>query len=929
MNAIQSGMNTIPHVDIKKSTPSLVSIKSLSPLPAIQGLLLATTGLIAPTGLLAEEVRCESESATYCVEKKLKAANNVMATWTPTAPDSDVLINKNAHVILSAKENNELGWREFGSLTVGEGTKGELTIRGRTIKSSESAIGDGAVGIVTLTEGAQWDLSGENLFVGKNNGDGTLTVKEGSQITNIDELRIGEFYADAKGLTTIEGENSSIRSGWTVVGDQAEGRLDILNGGQLFVREHMNIGYVGKTLTTNRKGNGVVNVEGENSLLEVGTSLILGGFKTTPNDAKGELNISNGGKVKAGEKIRLGIGTGSIATINIGGKPGETAQEAGSIETPLIVLSDTNQNNSTATLNFNHTSDDYSLNAAIEGYGNVNHSGPGRTQLSGDNRYTGNTHISRGTLSAGSVTGFSPNSDFTVGDGATLDLNGYSQTIQSLQLGGTLSFGDPLVNRDALALSSSVLTVKGDYASDNGLLILNTTQDQVQQKPVVNQLNVSGSTTGTTRVVLKELGSVAVGDLNGARVVQVAGDSTGEFVAQNRLVAGAYDYALLRGVESENDDGIMDSNHWYLVNTWAPVDDTDPIDEPDPIIEPKEGDQKPLPTPSPGIERASAVVMRPEMGAYLANRRAANTLFATRLHDRLGETQYIDPISGETRVTSLWLRNVGGHTRFHDRSGQLSSQSNRYVVQIGGDLAQWSSGQEDRWHLGVMTGYANSQSNTRSSLSHYRADGTVSGYSAGLYATWYADNAAKQGTWIDAWVLYNWFDNTVRGQSLAEERYRSKGVTASLEMGHTVKLTEQPRLSYWLQPQAQLIWMGVSADDHREDNGTWVRDKGKGNLQSRLGVKAFMQGYSIRDEGKDRLFQPFVELNWLHNTRNDAVSMNEISSSVDGAKNIAELRTGVEAKINSRLHLWGNIGQQIGSEGFSDTQAVLGLKLRF
>ncbi|EPG4958722.1 TPA: autotransporter outer membrane beta-barrel domain-containing protein [Citrobacter amalonaticus] len=927
MNAIQSGMNDTPRVDAKASMPSLVSIKSLSPLPVIPGLLLATTGLFAPTGLLAEDIRCESEAAAECIEKKLKATKTLTASWTPTTANSSVLINENAQVILSAEVNNEPGWREFGSLTVGQGTKGELTITGRTIKSSASAIGNGAVGIVTLTEGAQWDLSGKNLFVGKNNGDGTLTVKEGSQISNINELRIGEFYADAKGLTTIEGENSSIRSGWAVVGDQAEGRLDILNGGQLSVSRHMNIGYVGKTLNSTLKGNGVVNVDGENSRLEVGTLLILGGFITTPNDAKGELNISNGGKVKTGEGIWLGIGTGSTATLNIGGKPGETAQEAGSIETPLIILSDTNQKNSTATLNFNHTSEDYSLNAAIKGYGHVNHSGPGTTQLSGDNRYTGNTHISRGTLSAGSVTGFSPNSDFTVGEGATLDLNGYSQTIQSLQLGGRLSFGDPQGNRDALALSGSVLTVRGDYNSDNGLLSLNSTQDQVQQKPVVNQLNVLGNTAGTTRVVLKELGNVAVGDLNGARVVQVAGDSAGEFVAQSRLVAGGYDYALLRGVESENDDGIMDCNHWYLVNTWAPVDDIDPID--DPIIEPKEDDPTPLPTPSPGVERSSAAVMRPEMGAYLANRRAANTLFVTRLHDRLGETQYIDPITGETRVTSLWLRNVGGHTRFQDRSGQLSSQSNRYVVQIGGDLAQWSSGLEDRWHLGVMTGYANSQSNTRSSLSHYRADSTVSGYSAGLYATWYADNAAKQGTWIDAWVLYNWFENTVRGESLAEERYRSKGMTASLEMGHTVKLAEQPRLSYWLQPQAQLIWMDVSADDHREDNGTWVRDKGKGNLQSRLGVKAFMQGYPIRDEGKDRLFQPFVELNWLHNTRNDTVSMNEISGSVDGAKNIAELRTGVEAKINSRLHLWGNIGQQIGSEGFSDTQAVLGLKLLF
>ncbi|MCP1694443.1 autotransporter family porin [Citrobacter farmeri] len=929
MNVIQSGMNNTSCVDMKNSPPLPASIKSLSPLPVIPGLLLATSGLIAPTSLLAEAVRCESELATYCTEKKLKAANYVMATWTPTTPDSSVLINNNTQVILSAEENDEQGWREFGSLTVGKGTTGELTITGRTIKSSVGTIGDAAIGMVTLTKGAQWDLSGKNLFVGKNNGDGRLIVKEGSQISSIGELRIGEFYAEAKGMTTIEGANSAVSSSWAVVGDQAEGRVDILNGGQLSVYRHMNIGYVGKTLNANRKGNGVVNIDGENSLLEVGTSLILGGFDVSPNDARGELNISNGGKIKVAEKIRLGIGTGSTATINIGGKPGEAAQQAGDVETPLIILSDTNQNNSTATLNFNHTSDDYTLRTAIKGYGNVNHCGPGTTLLSGDNRYNGNTHISRGTLRAGSGTGFSPSSDFTVAQGATLELNGYSQTIQSLQLDGTLSFGGPLPNRDILAMSSNVLMVRGDYTSDNGLLILNTAQDQVQQKPVVNQLSVSGNTAGTTRVVLKELGSVTLGDLNGARVVQVAGDSAGEFAAQNRLVAGAYDYALLRGVESENDDGIVDSNHWYLVNTWAPVDDTDPVDDPDHIIEPKEDEQAPLPAPTPGIERSSAVVMRPEMGAYLANKRAANTLFATRLHDRLGETQYIDPITGEARVTSMWLRNVGGHTRFHDRTGQLSSQNHRYVVQIGGDLAQWSSGLEDRWHLGVMTGYANSQSNTRSALSHYRADGTISGYSAGLYATWYADNAAKEGTWIDAWVLYNWFDNTVRGESLAEEHYRSKGMTASLEMGHTVKLVEQPQMSYWLQPQAQLIWMGVSADDHLEDNGTWVRDKGKGNLHSRLGVKAFMQGYSIRDEGKNRLFQPFVEMNWLHNTRNDTVLMNEISGSVDGAKNIAELRTGVEAKINWRMHLWGNIGQQIGSDGFSDTQAVLGLKVLF
>ena len=43
----------------------------------------------------------------------------------------------------------------------------------------------------------------------------------------------------------------------------------------------------------------------------------------------------------------------------------------------------------------------------------------------------------------------------------------------------------------------------------------------------------------------------------------------------------------------------------------------------------------------------------------------------TRLHDRLGETQYTDMLTGEQKVTSLWMRNVGGHTRFNDGSGQL------------------------------------------------------------------------------------------------------------------------------------------------------------------------------------------------------------------------------------------------------------------
>lgn len=900
----------------------LMPAKRPGRLAIIPGLLLASTGLLVPVDAIAEERLCERESATLCAENKGRALLTAQP-YIPANTTSDAIINNGVYVVLSKTENTDAVWENFSGLTVGKESAGTLLIDGRTISSLTGSIGRGSAGIVTLTNGAIWLLRGGNLVLGTNSGSGRLLVELGSQISGINELRIGEFYAGAYGSVVIDGAKSTVKTNWVVVGDQDTGKLDILNGGQLVATEHMNIGYVGKTDRNNLFGNGTVRVDGEDSLLDVAKPILLGGYGTGNNDARGVLTVSNGGTVKSGKYLWLGVGKGSTGIVNVGSEEGDVAQRAGVINVPWIYLGDTADNTSTVQLNFNHNSDDFSLAADITGRGQVNHNGPGTTLLSGNNAYTGTTSLRNGTLRAGSTDAFSRNSDFTVDETATVDLNGFNQTIRSLSLDGTLSFGQPGTD-EALKRSNSILTVSGNYSSNNGLLILNTTEDAVQQKAVVNQLHVMGNTSGTTRVALQALGSQTVSNLNGARVVRVDGESGGEFVAVGRLIAGAYDYALLRGNNTDDSALIPDSNHWYLTNIWTPPEE--PISDPEePAIDP-DTPELPVQQEEPASHDS---VLRPELGAYLANKSAGNTLFTTRLHDRLGESHYIDPITGESDVTSMWLRNVGGHTRFRDSSGQLKTQSNRYVLQIGGDVAQWSSDEVDRWHLGVMFGYANSQSNTRSDISHYRADGSISGYSAGLYATWYANNVQKSGGYLDSWMLYNWFDNTVRGEQLATERYRSRGVTASLEAGYAFKLKETARLSYWLQPQVQLTWMDVSSDDHQEANGTVIRDKGKGNLQSRLGVKAYLRGYNQRDEGKERLFQPFIETNWLHNSRNYSISMNEIQGDVDGAKNIAELRAGVEAKVNTRLHLWGNVGQQIGDSGYSDSQAMFGVKVLF
>ncbi|MCO4137001.1 intestinal colonization autotransporter adhesin MisL [Citrobacter portucalensis] len=475
------------------------------------------------------------------------------------------------------------------------------------------------------------------------------------------------------------------------------------------------------------------------------------------------------------------------------------------------------------------------------------------------------------------------------------------------------------------------LTINEDFTGNGGKLVFNTVLNDDTSE--TDKLKVLGNTAGNAFVAVNNIGGTGAQTIEGIEIIEVAGNSDGTFEKAGRIVAGAYDYNV-----------VQKGSNWYLTSfiPAPPVpEDPDPVDphdpdpvDPDPVdpIDPDPVDPVDPIIPEPEEPVAPPVTeqqYRPEAGSYLANNYAANTLFMTRLHDRLGETQYVDMLTGEKKVTSLWMRNVGAHTRFKDGSGQLKTQSNSYVMQLGGDLAQWSSDGLDRWHLGAMAGYANSQNRTRSSLTGYHSRGQVTGYSVGLYGTWYANDADKTGTYVDTWALYNWFDNKVMGQEQAAEKYKSSGITASVEAGYSFKLGESERNSYWLQPKAQVVWMDVQADSHREANGTRVKDNTDGNLMTRLGVKAFINGHNAIDDGKSREFQPFVEANWIHNTQTTSVKMDDVSNDMRGTKNIGELKVGVEGQITPSLNVWSNVAQQVGDKGYSDTRGMLGVKYNF
>lgn len=193
------------------------------------------------------------------------------------------------------------------------------------------------------------------------------------------------------------------------------------------------------------------------------------------------------------------------------------------------------------------------------------------------------------------------------------------------------------------------------------------------------------------------------------------------------------------------------------------------------------------------------------------------------------------------------------------------------------------------------------------------------------------NDANKTGAYVDSWALYNWFDNSVSSDNRSADDYDSRGVTASVEGGYTFEAgtfsgSEETLNTWYVQPQAQITWMGVKDSDHTRKDGTRIETEGDGNVQTRLGVKTYLNSHHQRDDGKQREFQPYIEANWINNSKVYAVKMNGQTVGREGARNLGEVRTGVEAKVNNNLSLWGNVGVQLGDKGYSDTQGMLGVK---
>lgn len=637
---------------------------------------------------------------------------------------------------------------------------------------------DGALGNtreLNISNAAIVDLNGSTQTVETFTGQmgSTVLFKEGALTVNKGGISQGELTGGGNlnvtgGTLAIEGLNARYNA-LTSISPNAEVSLDNTQGlgrGNIANNGLLTLKNVTGELRNSISGKGIVSATARTDVeLDGDNSRFVGQF-----------NIDTGSALSVNEQKNLG--------------------DASVINNGLLTIS---------------TERSWAMTHSISGSGDVTKLGTGILTLNNDSAaYQGTTDIVGGEIAFGSDSAINMasqhinihNSGVMSGNVTTAgDVNvmpGGTLRVAKTTIGGNLENGGTVQMNSEGGKPGNVLTVNGNYTGNNGLMTFNATLGG--DNSPTDKMNVKGDTQGNTRVRVDNIGGVGAQTVNGIELIEVGGNSAGNFALTTGTVeAGAYVYTLAKGKGN-------DEKNWYLTSKW---DGVTPADTPDPINNP------------PVVDPEGPSVYRPEAGSYISNIAAANSLFSHRLHDRLGEPQYIDSLHSQGSASSMWMRHVGGHERSRAGDGQLITQANRYVLFRG-------------------------------------SEGTLN--------TWY------------------------------------------------------------VQPQAQITWMGVKDSDHNRKDGTRIETEGDGNVQTRLGVKTYLNSHHKRDDGKQREFQPYIEANWINNSKVYAVKMNGQTVSRDGARNLGEVRTGVEAKVNNNLSLWGNVGVQLGDKGYSDTQGMLGVK---
>ena len=94
-------------------------------------------------------------------------------------------------------------------------------------------------------------------------------------------------------------------------------------------------------------------------------------------------------------------------------------------------------------------------------------------------------------------------------------------------------------------------------------------------------------------------------------------------------------------------------------------------------------------------------------------------------------------------------------------------------------------------------------------------------------------------------------------------------------------------------------------------------------------MKVSLLRQNVSDNRSYLPFEPFVEVNWINNSKKYGVLINGEEDDLNGSRNLAEIKVGAEGQFTDKLSMWINLSHQLGGQHYQDTQGALGFRLRF
>ena len=719
-------------------------------------------------------------------------------------------------------------WHMSGTLDIADRELGTLRIlNGGVVTSNKAYIGYTAnsSGVLEVSgPGSQLNTSGTEFYIG-NYGDGTLRITDGGVVTTAGYSSVGVLLSAngfrSTGLVEVDGAGSrfEVNGTYLAIGQYGDGKMRITNGGVVTSTVGVVSYYPDST--------GSVEVSGPGSKWSVVNHLVVGwGGSAT-------LGIRDGGAIRATD-VYIGLEATSFGQIMIGGG----MDSAGNLLAPAGP--GTIEAGSVRFLNgsivFNHTSSSYVFDATINnGLDNAAGSGTGLIGNGVIEVVAGRTILN---AYHGGFTG-----TLVIRDGGILQLN-HDMTHVTTQImpGGILEghgVVSDLVNTGIIAPGGSIgtLTVAGNYTGNGGALHIETILGG--DNSPTDRLVITGDVSGTTPVIVSNLGGEGADTINGIRIIEVGGVSPGnaftlrgDYVTtdgQQAVIGGAYAYTLRHNSEADPTDG-----NWYLISEMAYIDPDTGL----PIIDPETG------LPEEGLRYQPGVLLYEQYPQVLASLNTVPTL-----QQRVGNIYWSQNGAATTAAGSapgtygMWGRIEG--TRTASDPARSTSYAHRDIdlwkLQTGFDFGLHQSA-DGALVGGVNISYGKALAEIASPYGRGKIDATGAGIGATL--TWYGSG----GFYVDGQAQVTWFDSDITSTTEGRKDVRGNnghGYVLSAETGNRYQLGN----GFFLTPQVQLVWSRVDFDSFTDPFGARVSLNDGDSLRGRFGVSLDHEASWVAKDG--------------------------------------------------------------------------------